>query len=246
VYEGNDRLLTPYQTLFSVSCFCNVFLENRATQHCTSFHPVDAKYLKQITKINQFDVSTLRKTLDDNVVSALQEREDIELDLSLSNLRLILGVASVLVAIWSHFGTGDMPDSRPLLLIAVIIYYAISLCLTCLSSFVEHDTLCVIYTSGQLIRLRSKLVDGDRTYHVTADIVGVVLKKPTKSPLNVFKLRESIKLYRAPPISKNATLVLEKAIDRYFDVRGYLYTPHVQEDVFGLVQELQNRFGKAR
>lgn len=128
-----------------------------------------------------------------------------------SNVKLVAGTIAVIAAVYSHFGVGEFPACRPIVLACVVTYIVCSVLITLASLFFEASAMFV----GRLTRrarLRSKELPPRVWVHTTLGGKGT-------STLHVH-IRKSVH-------GKNDASDDSHGYERYFTTEG-----HFLRDIF--------------
>lgn len=80
-------------------------------------------------------------------------------DTLVSNVKLVCGTLAVIAAVYSHFGVGDFPASRNMVLLCVSIYLSCSALINILSMTMEASAMFVGRLSPRVLQLREKEKD---------------------------------------------------------------------------------------
>lgn len=71
------------------------------------------------------------------------ESQGYEESVTVSNIKLIAGTIAVIVAVFSHFGAGEFPQSRPTVLACVVTYIACTALISITSVLLEASAMFV-------------------------------------------------------------------------------------------------------
>eukprot|EP01116_Phalansterium_solitarium_P004674 TRINITY_DN15734_c0_g1_i2.p1 TRINITY_DN15734_c0_g1~~TRINITY_DN15734_c0_g1_i2.p1 ORF type:complete len:194 (+),score=79.40 TRINITY_DN15734_c0_g1_i2:106-687(+) len=145
-------------------------------------------------KINICDGAAIKRVLDDAVVSYLVNQQQFAEQLTVSNSKLALSVASCLLAAIAQFYPAPFPDNYYVLLVCCSLYFVCSGLLQLIAMFVEQDVILFGWTPGtrpQPVQVRSRLPRYESQYTLTltagawslsAATATVLGRQPTAAP----------------------------------------------------------------
>jgi len=99
-------------------------------------------------KVNKYDNSALKQTLDDAIIKYITEELGHQEDHSISNIKLVLGALGCILAVVSHFYPLPFPANKPLLLFCVVCYFCSSGILQYITSYVQQDIILLTKASS--------------------------------------------------------------------------------------------------
>lgn len=93
-------------------------------------------------KINLYESNALKSSADDTARAVVLESGYVE-DLFVSNVRLVMGISAIGLAIFSHFGPGKFPSNYAMVMMCVVGYVVLSVLLTIFAWLVEKDAFLI-------------------------------------------------------------------------------------------------------
>eukprot|EP00029_Vermamoeba_vermiformis_P014552 TRINITY_DN966_c0_g1_i1.p1 TRINITY_DN966_c0_g1~~TRINITY_DN966_c0_g1_i1.p1 ORF type:complete len:193 (+),score=77.83 TRINITY_DN966_c0_g1_i1:45-581(+) len=92
-------------------------------------------------KINNYDTVAVKQLLDDQIIKLMNDEEDYTEDTRLSDLKLVLGAISCVLAVVSHFYPLPFPANLSLLIACSVSYFVLSAVLQYIASYIERDSI---------------------------------------------------------------------------------------------------------
>eukprot|EP01060_Flectonema_neradi_P019711 TRINITY_DN2700_c0_g1_i1.p1 TRINITY_DN2700_c0_g1~~TRINITY_DN2700_c0_g1_i1.p1 ORF type:complete len:204 (+),score=43.98 TRINITY_DN2700_c0_g1_i1:68-679(+) len=187
------------------------------------------KLPRGVVKVNVNDSKAIRHALDDKLQLLMVEKGYVA-DNWMSNWKIALGMAAIIVAILCHVVPVPFPENRYIVGTCCALYALFSGVMQLLISYVEKE---VVFLSkpddkGRRVRVRTHMPNFSAEYKVIVDIVSEV--SPTFSG--------RVKAYTTK--TTISTGQLTASIGQFFDDRGVLYTPGLMKlltDVLGLASK---------
>ena len=169
-------------------------------------------------KVDVQDAKSIWHALDDKVTQLL-EREGHKPDWWMSNLKIVLGLTAIGVAILSMVIPVPFPENRLLLAVCVGLYALFSSLMQALMSYAEKD--CIFLSKpnakGQRLRVRTRL-NGRAEYKVVVDCIAK--QAPSlSSHITAYTTADNVLCTRQHTAS----------VGSFFDNRGILFEPGVEK-----------------
>lgn len=99
----------------------------------------------QIIKVDKWDGTAVKNALDDVVKNILIKKYDYIENFTLLDGRLVLSALAVMVAsaalVWDYFH--PFPESKPILIICVSIYFVLSIIIALYTTYMEKGIFAV-------------------------------------------------------------------------------------------------------
>jgi len=120
-------------------------------------------------KINKFDVSALKQSLDDAVVKYVTDDLEYQEDHNLSNIKLLLGLFGCVLAVIAHFYPTPFPANKNVLIVCAASYFISSGILQYIASYKQRDV--ILFTkpakAGKALEISSHMNKFDPKYTLT-------------------------------------------------------------------------------
>jgi hypothetical protein len=195
------------------------------------------------------DVHTARKALNDNIEAlVVKERGGVRRRLS-ANTKIVVGIVSIAVGALSHLAPIPFPESVPLIIACIAIYYACCGVLLYISRIVEADSFLEVTFIPQSSRDSSASGAAEGKAKVSAAQSRAAEGKTVRFTASVdrfdphYKIRAQIvKPSKVPLLASTA---LGKPIEKtfffgdFFSERGLVYPPALKAEVSKILKELK-------
>jgi Microsomal signal peptidase 25 kDa subunit (SPC25) len=175
-----------------------------------------------------YDVLQVKRVLDDNVISVLEECGYTEAT-AVSNVKIVAGVVAIVAALYSHFNPLEFPDNRNLILICVTIYSVCVAIATGASWIFERNAIYV----GRLTSSASLTTRG--ASHPPAVWAQSVLG-PAGTSTYTIQLRTTVADKKAT--DPESTASTSKPYESYFSESGELAVAAFREEVKSVLRKL--------
>jgi len=185
----------------------------------------------KLPKQNKWDNIGIKQLLDDTVTKVLEEEGYIE-DHELTNIKMILGIISCLIAVLSHFYPLPFPTNKLLLIFCCVSYFILSGVLQYIASFNEKDNF--VFTHPKQVQ------QGNNPSALKAS--SIFPKYQDIYTLCIIQISlPDIKLATKQNKGDN---ILEKSITSYFDESGYFAENLFSNDVRQTIKNVEKSKGK--
>lgn len=171
---------------------------------------------KKEEKTNLGDSAGLKRRLDDAAVEVITNSGYLE-DTMVSNVKIVLGVLTIAVALLAQFYPSKYPDNWLLLLVCVIVYSLLSTLLTVFTTSYEGDT--ILFT---------------RPPRVGPGKVGLKVASRLPRFSDVYTLEIAEKLRNARPAAS-----MDCSVTKYFYSDGTMAEAAFKADVEQLLDQYQ-------
>lgn len=181
---------------------------------------------EEIVKVDKWDGAAVRNALDDEVRCIVTGDWALEEDHGLADGRLAISVLAVAAAGWALMWDWwhPFPESRPVLVLCVLSYFALMAVLTLYTNYYEKGVFVVA-------RLKDAVgLEPAKVYSVRSNLERFD---------DLYQLEMSMYVEGQP---RNKTLVcctMEKSIASWFDTEGVLRRDLLRKDVDKLHKNLQ-------
>ncbi len=116
------------------------------------------------------DPLAIKATLDDELTKYLTEVKQIDEDHTITDAKILIGVLSIIVALYAQFGSIPFPSGRWTLGALVVLYMVLQTGLTYIQGWVQGDAIFIAKRSGDnspKLTVQTLLPRFDTTYTVT-------------------------------------------------------------------------------
>lgn len=159
----------------------------------------DEKYLMEIPNTHKFDVISMLKHFDEEVLDVLKTEFGYTPDVSVSNWKIVSGLFLIVFAYISHFHVGPFPGCRGVLFAFSALFAATSLFFQYVSTIQKSSTNLVIKAQQRYVLVSSKSSPLGDTYTVVlSEILGPVAPTTDSIAPYVFGMGRLFDLYRTP------------------------------------------------
>lgn len=172
----------------------------------------------KIDKTGLYDIAQVKRVLDDHIIAFLDSSGYSE-STTVSNVKIVFGSLSVAAALYSHFGPGEFPDTRPTIIACLAVYF------TCMA----------------IIAVASFVWDGDAIF-----VGSRADEKLWAASSATGKGRSGFRVEFRPCVRKNKarSAVLEKGYERWFSEDGEVMVKALRSDLTALLREVGKASGK--
>jgi len=156
-------------------------------------------------KINKDDSNALKRTLDDAVIRYFTLEKGFKEDFSLSNMKITLGIISVILGLTAQFYPYPFPENWYVLIVCCSTYFVCSSILQYFATFKEKEYVAIVTD------------DKNERIHVTSSL-------PRYDYNYVLSLSNG---------TEKEKISISKMVNNFFDINGVLneqiFTQHVKD-----------------
>eukprot|EP00611_Tribonema_gayanum_P011465 TRINITY_DN216_c0_g1_i1.p1 TRINITY_DN216_c0_g1~~TRINITY_DN216_c0_g1_i1.p1 ORF type:complete len:219 (-),score=65.82 TRINITY_DN216_c0_g1_i1:317-973(-) len=192
---------------------------------------------REPAKVDTGDSLKVKQAMDEAVVRAVMDM-GFEEDHKWSNVKLLLMVVACAFAGLAQLYPKPFPESRPVLAVCCISYFACSALLQVVMSCIEQDVILITKPNakGVALRIRTAFPRFQEIYTTELEVLaGAASQHATKLQLELMPLITSflpISIGRKQPgdaAAKDGAVKMN--VGNYFDVEGYFDEEGVVEDM---------------
>lgn len=172
----------------------------------------------KIDKTGLYDIAQVKRVLDDHIIAFLDSSGYSESTI-VSNIKILFGSLSVAAAIFSHFGPGEFPDTRPTIIACLAVYFACMGIIAAASGICDGDAIFVGARAGEKLWAASSATGGG----------GSGFRVEFRPCVRKDKARSA---------------VLEKGYERWFSEDGEIMVKALRKDLNALLKKVGKADGK--
>ncbi|CAL0308928.1 unnamed protein product [Lupinus luteus] len=177
-------------------------------------------------KLNLLDHNSIKHTIDDSVSEIVKSGGYVE-DVRLSNVKMLIGIIIIVIALFSQFYKNKFPQNRDFLIACIILYVIFNVLLQLIIYTKEKNAILITYPPAGSF---------------TATGLVVSSKLPRFSDIY------SLTIASADPksVSANEPVHLTKSVTEWFTKDGILVEGRIWKDVEALINEYTKEPKKKR
>lgn len=184
---------------------------------------------KQMRSFRVNDMFCVRKALNDCIYEYMTTEREAPACTRVDNLRLMLGLVSVVIGAWSHLDKTPFPQIVPFLIQCIVFYHILALLLFLTYRYLEGDAFLVTTPlkgkragalAGKSVQFSSAVEAFQPFYTLEVKLLG-------PAPQFVFQKRRVVNAVRT-----------RISIGKFFDQGGYVFPPNIKAEVDKLLDKL--------
>lgn len=180
-------------------------------------------------KSNLGDTATIKRLLDDKAVQVILDELNYEEDITLSNMKLVVGFSGVGAALVSHIYPGGFPKNWWVLLLCCFFYFFCSGVLQFILSFLELESVLMVHNK------KGKTFPG----------LNIAASLPRFQEMYIIAITElptGMSLLKAPKFrpENNDCYQLSLPVTKYFDEEGIFHEELFAYDVKKFMTDYEN------